>query len=566
MYDVTNHASKNEDHISQCFHTFRIEVQYILCMYGDFHPTVARCGVDGWIPLEIMTVKCSSSTRSTPHFSHIVPRFPSFKLKASRSFRLLLRANTVHRITSPRVLTNTPFHSTTRMASTGLESGLKNLSIIQSSYPQAKDAEEDPVKLSRAIFSTVEYSSADKTEIEQWLTTSSHIASSSEDTAKTAERLSALNTHLATRTTLLGAKPSVADVALYARLAPVVKEWSAEQRTGEQGYHNIVRWLDFVQNAPLFGLKVPTGEMVEISPDQVVFYPKPIDQKAEKERKKKEKALADAAAAAGGTVTSAASQETQAAAAASQKSNKKNSGGNDKDLGETVANAVGANAPTEKKEKKAKQPKPQKNAPAADKPLSPALIDLRVGHILKAIRHPDADSLYVSTIACGDAPGTDNTSEHEGQVVRTVCSGLNGLVPLEAMQGRKIIAVCNLKPVKMRGILSSAMVLAASPRVAPGAEDSHAGPVELVAPPVGAEAGERVFFEGWEGEPDGVLNPKKKVWDYCQAGFTTTESKEVAFDVAAVEQLKDSGKTGVAVLKTKQGVCTVESLTGATVR
>jgi len=56
------------------------------------------------------------------------------------------------------------------------------------------------------------------------------------------------------------------------------------------------------------------------------------------------------------------------------------------------------------------------------------------------------------------------------------------------------------------------------------------------------------------------------VWDYCQAGFTTTEGKEVAFDVAAVEQLKDSGKTGISSLKTKQGVCTVPTLAGATVR
>ena len=69
--------------------------------------------------------------------------------------------------------------------------------------------------------------------------------------------------------------------------------------------------------------------------------------------------------------------------------------------------------------------------------MSPSLIDLRVGHILKAERHPNADSLYVSTIAVGDEAGTENTSEYEGKVVRTVCSGLNGLVPLEEMQGRK---------------------------------------------------------------------------------------------------------------------------------
>ncbi|KAK3669547.1 G4 quadruplex nucleic acid binding protein [Recurvomyces mirabilis] len=451
------------------------------------------------------------------------------------------------------------------MASTGLENGLKDLSLIKDSYPQAIEAGSDPSKLSTAIFPAAEYSSTDKTEIEQWLITSNHIASSSEDSAKTAERLSSLNTHLSTRTTLLGSKPSVADVAMYAKLAPVVRGWSDEQRTGEQGYHHIVRFLDFVQNAPLFSLKVAEGEKLNVDPSKVVSYPKPVDQKAEKERKKKEKAAAagaNTAAAAGGAVTTAASKDVQQDGENAQSSKKEK-----KSAGDKVAEAVGAEAPTEKKQKKDKQPKPQKNAPAADKPLSPSLIDLRVGHILKAVKHPEADSLFVSTIACGDPPGTDNTSEYEGKIVRTVCSGLNGLIPLEDMQDRKIVAVCNLKPVKMRGIHSAAMVLAASPRLAPGEEDKHAGPVELVDPPKDAEAGERVYFEGWEGEPDGQLNPKKKVWDYCQAGFCTTGGKEAAFDPTAVEQLKDSEKEkSVAKLRTKQGLCTVPTLTGATIR
>ncbi|KAF2162564.1 hypothetical protein M409DRAFT_69128 [Zasmidium cellare ATCC 36951] len=438
-------------------------------------------------------------------------------------------------------------------------------SLVEKSYPQAKDAGEDPAKLSSAIFSSVEYTPSEKAEIEQWVITSSHIASTNEDSAKTAERLSHLNTHLSSRTTLLGSKPSLADLAIYTRIAPLVKSWTPEQRTGEQGYHHIVRHLDFVQNAPLFDLKL--DDKVDIDPTNVVAPIKPIDAKAEKERKKKEKAAAaaagaDAAAAAGGTVTSAASEDTKAA------ENQKPKKGKAKDLGDKVAEAVGASVPGEKKEKpkKEKQPKQPKNAPAPEKPFSPALIDLRVGHILKAINHPNADSLYVSTIAVGDPPGTENTSEYEGKVVRTVCSGLNGLVPLEEMQGRKIVAVCNLKPVTMRGIKSAAMVLAASPRLAPGEEDHHAGPVELVNPPADAEAGETVYFEGFEGEPEPVLNPKKKVWDDCQVGFTTTEEKVVAFEPTKVEKLKESDKKEVALLKTKQGTCTVKTLTNATVR
>jgi aminoacyl tRNA synthase complex-interacting multifunctional protein 1 len=152
--------------------------------------------------------------------------------------------------------------------------------------------------------------------------------------------------------------------------------------------------------------------------------------------------------------------------------------------------------------------------------------------------------------------------------VRTVCSGLNGLIPLEEMQNRKIVAVCNLKPVTMRGVKSCAMVLAASPRVVEG-EDSHKGPVELVNPPAESAAGDRVYFEGWEGEPEAVLNPKKKIWETMQPGFTTTDALEVRFDVEAVSQLSGEGenkKTGVGKLRTKDGLCAVSTLKGATVR
>lgn len=449
------------------------------------------------------------------------------------------------------------------MAATPLDS--KVTSLLEATYPQAK-GESDPAKLTSAIFTTIEYSPAEKTEIEQWTTTAAHIASPTEDAAKTAERLSHLNTHLATRTTVLGSKPSVADVALFCKLGPVVKGWSPEQRTGEQGYHHITRFIDFVQNAELFGLKLGGDDKIEIDASNVVSPIKPIDAKAEKERKKKEKAAAaaagaDTAAAAGGTVTSAASEATK------QAENQKPAEPKSKDLGDKVGDAVAAATPGQRKEKpkKEKQPKPPKAAPAPEKPFGPALIDLRVGHILKAIQHPDAEKLFVSTIACGDAPGTDNTSEYEGKIVRTVCSGLNGLIPLEDMQNRKIVAVCNLKPVTMRGIKSSAMVLAASPRVAPG-EDDHGGPVELVNPPADAEAGERVYFEGFEGEPDAVLNPKKKVWEDNQVGFTTTADKVVAFEPSKVEKLNGSGKTDVAKLRTKQGECTVSTLINATVR
>lgn len=66
------------------------------------------------------------------------------------------------------------------------------------------------------------------------------------------------------------------------------------------------------------------------------------------------------------------------------------------------------------------------------------------------MQHPDADSLYVETVDLG------NGDE------RTVVSGLAGLVPMEDLQDRLGVFLCNLKPQKMRGIESKAMLMCAS--------------------------------------------------------------------------------------------------------
>ncbi|PYI06771.1 amino acyl-tRNA synthetase complex component [Aspergillus sclerotiicarbonarius CBS 121057] len=433
------------------------------------------------------------------------------------------------------------------------------LSLLYRSYPSAvsPDATEPDLQaVTPKIFPQTSFSVAEEADIKQWLATISGLqtALTKDDKPVVSTILSQVNTHLTTRTTLLGAKPSVADIAVYALIAPLVEKWTPEERTGEQGYHHIVRHVDFVQNSRLFALQIPDEEKISIDVNDVRFVPKPVDPKEEKERKKKEKAAAAQTPDAGKPLVVGQGKPEAAAKKGEAK--------------DAAAAAKPEGKP--KKEKKEKKEKPAKAAPAPAAPPSPSIIDLRVGHILRAINHPNADSLYVSTIDCGDAPGSENTSLDEvtGKTVRTVCSGLNGLVPLEEMQGRKIVAVCNLKPVTMRGIKSCAMVLAASPRVAEG-EDSHAGPVELVSPPADAPAGERICFDGWtEGEPEKVLNPKKKVWETYQPGFTTTDDLEVAFEMSAVPAVQgQEGKPALGKLKTQSGgLCTVKSLKGAAVR
>jgi tRNA-binding EMAP/Myf-like protein len=136
------------------------------------------------------------------------------------------------------------------------------------------------------------------------------------------------------------------------------------------------------------------------------------------------------------------------------------------------------------------------------------------------------------------------------------------------MQDRKVIVVANLKPVNMRSIKSAAMVLAASPPAPPDA-DPHAADrvVELVIPPEGAEAGDAVYFEGWEyGEgkgPEKQLNPKKKQWEAIQPGFFTSEELVVGFDAGKSEV--EGEKKGMLVVEGK-GKCTVKTLKGAVVR
>lgn len=151
--------------------------------------------------------------------------------------------------------------------------------------------------------------------------------------------------------------------------------------------------------------------------------------------------------------------------------------------------------PVEKKKKPGQ-------AGADEDAIVPSRLDLRVGKITKVEKHPDADALYVETVDLG------NGDE------RTVVSGLAGLVPMEQLQDRLGVFLCNLKPVKMRGVESKAMLMCAS------VDDPRA--VEPLDPPEGSAPGDVVFFEDHEsGKPDDELKPKKKVWEKLQPDLRT---------------------------------------------
>ncbi len=115
----------------------------------------------------------------------------------------------------------------------------------------------------------------------------------------------------------------------------------------------------------------------------------------------------------------------------------------------------------EQREEKAAEPKKAKPAkeskPAAKIEMACpdciefedfAKVDLRVGTVLEATPHPEADRLLVLKI--------DTAEETPRQVV----AGIAEFFKPEELVGRQVVVVANLKPRKLRGLVSQGMVLA----------------------------------------------------------------------------------------------------------
>jgi methionyl-tRNA synthetase len=74
-------------------------------------------------------------------------------------------------------------------------------------------------------------------------------------------------------------------------------------------------------------------------------------------------------------------------------------------------------------------------------------LDIRVGEVKAAEDHPNADKLLILRVDVGEP--------------RQLVAGLKGYYNPDNLVGRKVVVFVNLKPVKLRGIESQGMVLAA---------------------------------------------------------------------------------------------------------
>lgn len=104
-----------------------------------------------------------------------------------------------------------------------------------------------------------------------------------------------------------------------------------------------------------------------------------------------------------------------------------------------------------KKEGKKEQKEPAKKEEKADYITIDdfAKVEMKVGEVVESKRVDGADKLLVSQVKIGEE-------------VRQIVSGIAKYYDPTDFVGKKVIVVTNLKPVKLRGVLSEGMILAAS--------------------------------------------------------------------------------------------------------
>lgn len=137
---------------------------------------------------------------------------------------------------------------------------------------------------------------------------------------------------------------------------------------------------------------------------------------------------------------------------------------------------------------------------------------LKVAKVREVTPHPNADKLYILHLDDGSEEG------------RTIVSGIRDYYSVEDLTGKSIIVVANLKPAKLRGVLSNGMLLAAS---AKSATDNTAKELVEVLLVEGAPPGTLVL-------PQGESSPQEHatltVDTFFSFSLSTDQDKKVLVD------------------------------------
>jgi aminoacyl tRNA synthase complex-interacting multifunctional protein 1 len=290
--------------------------------------------------------------------------------------------------------------------------------------------------------------------------------------------------------------PSVADIVVFATVQVFMCHLSDSEL---QKYPNISRWMDYIQNVVDFGTSLQ-----KINVAKSVFSPPPpsLPKKADK---------GDADPTSKKAVSGQKVADKSDGTADSKKAAGENKAPGDKAIPSSAKNdkPSGDKKKTPGKKTEATAEKaPQKSA-EKDSECNVSILNIQVGVILKAWKHPSADSLLVEEIDLGAGN------------VRQVVSGLAKFFSPEELVNRRVVLITNVKPGKLRDVMSAGLVLCAS--------NSDHTVVEPLIPPEGAKLGERISFAGFDGKPEDVLNPKKKQLDKITPHLRTDENGVATF-------------------------------------
>lgn len=124
----------------------------------------------------------------------------------------------------------------------------------------------------------------------------------------------------------------------------------------------------------------------------------------------------------------------------------------------------------------------QKSTPADEESMQFQKAELQVSRIVKAQKHPNADALMQLEVEVGnDLPN------------RQIIAGIYKYYKPEELEGRFIVTILNLKPIKLVGLDSRGMLLA-------GSNDTYRAEgeervVKICAAPEGSEVGDRVYLK-----------------------------------------------------------------------
>jgi len=352
--------------------------------------------------------------------------------------------------------------------------------------------------------------------VSSWMSVASSVR---ENSATASVLLGQVNRYLARRSFLVpGAVPTIADFDVYLALASALEaDDGLEKALGKELKH-VRRWAeqcaatleDLVAKATTGGnaleVRLPRGLTPKARPLPVFFYG---DEDADV-----------VAAAAVSTATKSAGPSKPATGANGAKAAAGAAGGEGgkqiTDEQKKEAADKKAKKAAEKAAKKKDQPKPTPKAgkggggtPALEVDVS--ALDIRVGKILKAWEHESAEKLYCEEVDVGEESGP-----------RKIASGLRPFYKLEEMQNRTVLVLCNLKARNLVGFPSHGMVMCAS--------NADHTKVEFAVPPEGAKIGERVIFEGYDGEPEAENKvAKKKMFEKIAPDLKTDETGEISW-------------------------------------